>query len=56
MAKLKNRYKSKEDLIKYCDFLITKKHEKDDDEFDRGYRYGIQHIKDQIKKSIFRWD
>ena len=53
MAKLKNTYQSKEDLIKYCDFLFD---EKEQGEFERGYRYGVQHIRDQIKKSYFRWD
>ncbi len=50
--RIKDKYGSKEELIDYCDYLFTKK---DDDEFDRGYRYGVQHIRDQIKKSFFRW-
>lgn len=49
--KLKKQF-SKEELIKYCDYLINKK---DRGEFERGYRYGIKHIRDQLRKSIFRW-
>ncbi len=44
---------SKQSLIEYCEFLFNKK---DDGEFDRGYRYGVDHIKDQLKKSHFKWN
>ena len=42
---------SKEELIKYCEYLESKEYE---DEFERGYRHGVSHIKDQLKKSYFK--
>ena len=50
--KKNQKIESKEQLIKYCEFLES---HKDKGEWERGYRYGVSHIKDQLKKSIFRW-
>ena len=52
MKQTYNKNESKEELIKYCDYLFNKE---DTSEFERGYKYGVQHIQDQLKKSFFRW-
>lgn len=53
MPKQKDKYRSRDELIRYCEFLES---HKEKGEWKRGYRYGVSHIKDQIKKSRFRWD
>ena len=42
----------KEQLIEYCEYLEDKKYK---GEWERGYKYGVQHIRQQLEKSIFRW-
>ena len=47
--KFKRNSEHIDDLIIYCAYLISKK---DKGEFERGYRYGVQHIKAQLQKVV----
>jgi len=44
MRKCENKIEAIKNLIKYCEYLFNENYK---GEYERGYRYGVQHIQDK---------